>query len=738
MTNLTNLINTAINSNVMTETDVEIAALMAEQNAGLDDYMNTLKEKEAMENQTMQDAQDLQHYIDNINASAFVSTMASDMFHQELTPANALIVSASFVEALQYHDDAEMFAMCLIDGINNTTVAVTNVQRQVEVTDLTMDSVSTALTNACYLDADGNLGTKAVDILTQNTHAYTPLPASDGIKERVFPYAATKDSPLFREFIHALEANEFVVDELMFEYAKAVDAKMLLNGTEEKDLVDTYVLRGCQTMLSRAINGEQIPHVSEFKGDTRGRGYQASCHGPNGQSSDRSRALMDLANVPMDYDAKEAMKHLRAEMLDMVSTEDKVEITALMKHARLQPVEFIMKHIALKEDAHAKTECSKPWSFTKAAIIFQKLAKHIQNGTEKPYIGMAFGLDAKCSGPQLGAMMAGDQGIAAACGFASVDEMLEDAYHGAIVEVKAAGFVSELLVRSVIKKPFMGIFYGQGWQAFTNVYATNEDGSQKNGTMTPELTAVIHDGCRDIDAMEKRAKRFHSAVSKSFGAAMSFIRQMCKAYGQVDGVQRCDKKTEHFMPCGFKVSMNYKHKVDIFGDIIGWDSMPVDVSVVNNTSAYKFINMSLNTKTLDCGDFARNGFVNMIQATDALIARLIVVNLKRLGAQHIISVHDCFRVNVKEMAMLEKAIEMAYMQLFGTRTNVKTQDMPMGLDILGMYFDGANAALKESDTGKQVRPSQFMGDMQVRRLQKIRGRKVADIIQDANSYYFAK
>ena len=150
--------------------------------------------------------------------------------------------------------------------------------------------------------------------------------------------------------------------------------------------------------------------------------------------------------------------------------------------------------------------------------------------------------------------------------------------------------------------------------------------------------------------------------------------------------------------------------------------------------------MGLKTREVHTGDFVRNGFVNMIQATDALIARLIIVHLKRLGAQHIISVHDCFRVNVTEMHLLEQAIKNAYMDLFGTRTNTKTEDLPMGTDILAMYFEGANLQI---NNGEEVTPiKQFMpvGNMgEVRKMMQINRVSLPELIQAlGTSYYFAK
>ena len=228
-----------------------------------------------------------------------------------------------------------------------------------------------------------------------------------------------------------------------------------------------------------------------------------------------------------------------------------------------------------------------------------------------------------------------------------------------------------------------------------------------------------------------RAKDFHKAVTTSFGKKMIAIRNAMLSYrGKLAG------KVSHMMPDGCKVAMNYKVQVNVLGEAMSFDTPAPDVYLRNNTEAYKFIKFQLNTKEVHCDDFIRNGFVNMVQATDALIARLIIVHLKRLGAEHIIAVHDCFRVSVHDMGLLNQAIKNAYRDLFGSIKNEATDDMPLGTDIIGLYFDGINRQLIDIDDGIDI--SQFFGTG-VRRLQKIHGERVSHLISAlGQTYYFDK
>jgi hypothetical protein len=637
--------------------------------------------------------------LDNINKSAILSTMASELYHVGLNPRIALLTATAYVGAVDYNDDMEMFMEALVDGLEQTTIEVVGMEEQPD-DEIDGESITQALLDSRYLCYSGDdvinddiqLGDRLSELLELRSEAYAPALASEGITRR-FGYAPTKYSELFKESIHALESSEYTVDAEMLSIAQQVNAVQGLDADCEG-----YVIRGCEKM------NPELAYVSEFKGDRRGREYQASCHGPNGQSSDRSRALMNLFGVPMDYDEEDAMVHLRAEMADMVTTKDKQVRANLVRSACQDPVQFIIMY---EGDSSL---VKKPWSFVKAAKILVALHKG-----EHPYIGMAFGKDCKCSGPQLGSLMVGDAQLAAACGFTLQE--LEDAYHRCIQEVEKAGFYG--LIREDIKKPFMGIFYGQGAAAFLD---------QKE--ISDIVWASIH-GKHEILPNEQRAKDFHEAVTKSFGAKMVMVRNAFKSYSS-----KIAGKVSHTMPDGFKVAMNYKEKVNVMGEMMTFDTEKFDVRLRNNAEAYKFINLQMNTQNVHTGDFVRNGFVNMIQATDALLARLIIVHLKRLGAKHIISVHDCFRVNVCDTGKLDQAIINAYKDLFGSKVNEATDDMPLGTDILGMYFEGINKNLMEGEEGTMV--SQFFSSG-TRRLQKVNGVTLSKLIDSlGTSYYFDK
>lgn len=632
------------------------------------------------------------------------STLAAIIYKEGCTVADAVAISSCLADSLV---DIEYLVDIFVHNFENTKVESTGIVdgKKVETEhsiNLSVEDALLLLVKCKLLDDDGNVGDALIKILEQDDRLHTPQLAGT-LKRRYKNYSLPKDqfSNLQRESFDVLERNEFTVDQRSFLIAKQVQA--VLGGAENDP--EAHVLVGCEKMDSNKA------YVSEFKADMRDRGYQADCSGPNGQASDRSRALMDLVGVPTDYDIESVKQAVRAEIMDMVNV-PKSEVGKLMAKAVKDPVSFIVEQEKLpKRDRTVP----KMYSFVKAAFIWKELAQG-----NRPYIGMAVGLDAKCSGPQLAAMMVGDAKIAAACGMTL--EQVDDAYELAIQSLKEAGFTG--FTRAGVKKAYMGIFYGQGYAAFMDLAQLEKDEQW-------EILDLMQSGYD----LEDTAKRFHKAISKSFGPAMNQLRKRFKNYaGNVTG------KLSHVMPDGFLVRMNYKVKHNIHDVAVSYGIDSPDVIVSTPSFTHKFIKLSLNTNKIDTANFVRNGFVNMIQATDALIARLIIVHLGRLGAKHVISVHDCFRVNVTEMHLLEQAIKLAYQDLFGSETNIKTQDLPMGTDIIGLYFEGLNKSLVEGVNGELG--SQFITTrqgQQVRKFRKINGVKVSDLIsQLGTSYYFAK
>ena len=265
-----------------------------------------------------------------------------------------------------------------------------------------------------------------------------------------------------------------------------------------------------------------------------------------------------------------------------------------------------------------------------------------------------------------------------------------DAYELAMLKCREVGIVG--LTRALIKKPYMGIFYGQGWRTFSE--PMNFDGKQGHD---PRLLDILQSipGCEFNEetgetVLEAQAKVFHKAIESSFGN-MAALRKGIKAahyeYTEDDIIMYTDRPTCHNMGDGTFVAMDYKVKTDINGVVESFDTEMPDVTIKMAGFEHTFEKMSFKTKEHDLVAHGRSGFVNLIQATDALVARHIVANMGDLGAQHTIAVHDCFRTNINDFlsGKLHRAIERAYDTIFTEKTTENG-------DILRNYFNAVEQA----------------------------------------------
>ena len=650
----------------------------------------------------------------NSNVAVKASAMTSVIYQKGVSPKEAMILAATLIECqkdMEFGEDIWLDAM--EDGIYNAVMTVAGEDR----VGLIINNWKGVLVSCDLITEDCKPGPYLLKLDEVKPKA-RPMPASATRIARNRPIKGFK-SKLMVKAIEFAQATPYMVDTWIMEVADEVF------GDDQH--AERYVIDGCKVLVAEG----NVAVTSEFFDDTRGRLYQADCHGPNGQSSDLARALMDLSGVAQDYDEDAAVKIIMDEIADMISCT--YEEAVMAWKAAGSTSKFIK--MCLGDELPA---IKKPWSFVKAVRIM----KQVQAG-KKPYIGMAFGLDAKCSGPQLGALMTNDGDIARACGFASLDENLDDAYKKASDNCAKAGFGT--IPRGVIKKPYMGIFYGQGKGAFQFADSFDEKDADSMA-----LLEIIKKG--PGSNLEENGELFHQAVERSFGNMLALRRAIRKAHYTFDDdmnmVMLTNKATKHFMPDGTEVTMNYKEMLNIDGEKIGYGDVVPDVQVKLGLTDLKFNEMKFRTNVVSLYDYARTGFVNLIQATDALLARLIISHLEDLGATHVIAVHDCFRVNINDMidGKLHKAIELAYMDLFGNKDNEATELLPYGTDILALYFQGVNRAGAEVANA----PSQFAynrrTDSNKRIMKHIGGKQVADLICDlsnaldgtGSTYFFAK
>ena len=702
MTNLTNLIANA----KLTNTNV----------ASVDTTIATKKEVTMDTTKT------------KMNAQAKASLITQQLFNKGLTARESVVVASAFMsiedELVDNHDQWEDN---MIDAVYNTILTVD----KVESTDMLVDGWKEALVAIDLVTSEGAPGKYLLQLNTDKELAHA-RPATQPITAKTRRKNTIKNgvklSPLSRKTLSYLQRNERTISTEIYDLAVSV-----FSGWKECD--EQYILDGAFNQISLG----NVPSVNEYFFDTRVRIYQGDAHGGNVQASDMARAMVSPCHVSLDYDVDAALVVLKAEAADMVKGDvDKCIATLATK----DPVEFM--RAALSKGTMANKVVKKPWSFYKISQLIIALEVG-----EKPYLDVTVGLDAKCSGPQLGALMVGDNKLAAACGFSTT--VVQDAYERCIVMLENVGFIG--LDRNLMKKPFMGVFYGQGWMAYSLAENYAKMGQEPNKRQhAADLLPVLLSIGADLEA---NAKTFHKIIEKSFGAKLSGVRQLLKDshyHYEMEGesavrIDHCVTPTSYFLPDGQKVATQYFIQEDINGEELHGEN-GLDVHVKVGFIDFKFNMMTFKTKEYDMYAYARTGFVNFIQSMDGLLARLIISKLEDLGATLVDSVHDCFRVTVVDMidGKLDNAIKFAYNSLFACDTDCKTFELPNGTDALKMYFEGVNRACTDdykldsktmSKTRSQFQFSPVTGTC-VRKLKKT-GMNVGELINDlGNTYYFAK
>ena len=62
--------------------------------------------------------------VRDVNKSAILSTVASELFHKGLNPRIALLTATAYIGAIEYLDDPDMFLLAFIDGLEITEISI--------------------------------------------------------------------------------------------------------------------------------------------------------------------------------------------------------------------------------------------------------------------------------------------------------------------------------------------------------------------------------------------------------------------------------------------------------------------------------------------------------------------------------------------------------------------------------------------------------------------------------------
>lgn len=392
---------------------------------------------------------------------------------------------------------------------------------------------------------------------------------------------------------------------------------------------------------------------SEYFGDARARFYHVACAGPNPQSSDFARCLYSH-NVSAPVTKLDESGSLSAhyimfmnEMADVAGGEflDPTYLTRVGKNPAGALVHLLNSN-AMK----------KPFTYVRLALDWYEFET---TGACDSRVG--FGLDAKCSGTQYLAFIAGNMEMAQATGLVSSDTKAADPYQLSLRELMKLlnkssmkpsqsimdEFLNPKTGRAFIKTPYMAIQYGGGKAAlvgsndFIEYVAKHLQIEESKFEAFAELCVdAIHNALGD---------KINLFISKTQEAVLRKCEELGKeyfTYKHTDGqvvLKPCFPSRDISEP--FSIRVDSQTRV-IFGQQV-------------EGKAWK-IREANPTKE----EFVRTFVVNYIQGIDALVARTVAKYAKQAGLRGFTSIHDCFRCCLADAPLMMDVIRKAYIEIF--------------------------------------------------------------------------
>lgn len=486
-------------------------------------------------------------------------------------------------------------------------------------------------------------------VTTKDTATPFLSPITD--ENRRKPYikgGKVKPSKLLKEAANFLEETKYHVDADMVNIIdKALDMQSR-NGA----VVPTVIQQEMHVWLNSRNMVRESELYSETFGDNRGRLYHVACAGPNPQSSDFARSLYSH-NVENTVNKLEAGSLSPSYIMFMNELNDiaggKWCEAKMLTRVASNPSGALL-HMLNSGDAP-----KKPFTYIRLALDWCKFET---TGVCDSRIG--FGLDAKCSGTQYLAFIAGNMQMAQATGLVDTDTKASDPYQLSLVQLirllnkssmkLSDGNMSEYLNpkagRTFIKTPYMAVQYGGGTGALLGnkdfVATSLQMGIEeaKLGDFAGICVEAIH------TALGERINMFIAKVQESVLRVCNEQNKPYISYRHTDG-QLVLK------PC-----FPSRDICDTFSIRVGSKTCVIFGQQVEGKP------WTIRESTPTKEEFVRTFVVNYIQGIDALVARTVAKFAKKAGLRGYTSIHDCFRCCLQDAPKMMDVIRQAYMEIF--------------------------------------------------------------------------
>lgn len=433
-----------------------------------------------------------------------------------------------------------------------------------------------------------------------------------------------------------------------------------------------HVIHGCNKLAAH----EAI--YSEYFQDLRGRMYQFAHCGPNPQAADLSKAL--CYHTVQNWVQKGSVQHkifLNEFFDEVIGDKDSVWATeAYIRRMIANPVGALVYAFSSFEydlDNQGQVQYDEKGNikYIKAPgdLPFKKFFSYIDmcyswvefedNGQADVRLG--FGPDAKCSGAQIFAILAGCETMAKACGLVTgYDQRPADPYNMSALEVNKITQViqnknlvpNRTITRKEIKTPFMAIQYGGGKPAL------------RYKKFEPTMEALgIEEQHRDKFCSDVVIKGINNAMGPVIGSFIGCLRKTVADYCEEHDVDYFDYRHVDGFLCTKKGEANVQMTDKPF--IINYGGEGTGVIFGSQKNDTGWMVASRTSGILQRENFIYYFPVHFIQGLDAVIARGIALGAKKAGLRGYSTIHDQFRVCLEDAPRLRaEVIPAVYEELF--------------------------------------------------------------------------
>lgn len=589
--------------------------------------------------------------VSSMTATIFRAKEEQGQYVEPTTCAIMALAVFRMLDALTTDDIVPMLSMVSIaaDAVAKAN-SYNNDLKQFHYTDDAVKLVGLAKHMGFLTAADDGmckLSDAWIEFITVKEQA-RPFLSKFSKEQRRKPYikgGKVKPSKLMKQAIEFLEDTSYHVDVQMVAVIKEAITR---NGGKLHDVIkqEEHVWNACVEL----VNEDEL--FSETFADNRGRLYHVACAGPNPQSSDFSRSVYShnvenwVNKLEADGSETESYRMFMLE-LDDISGGKWTESKMLTRVA--QNPAGALHHMLTSGDAP-----KKPFTYIRLALDWFQFET-----AGKCDSRVGFGLDAKCSGTQYLAFIAGNMEMAKATGLVSDETKSADPYQLSLVALmnllKRSSmcpsqevmdeYLNPKAGRNFVKTPYMAVQYGGGVHALIEnsdfvSYVQNNLGIEKVVAFAEMCVEAVKIALGD--KINKFIQKTQDAVeAKCFVEGKPFF-----SYKHTDGqvvFKPCFPSREVCAP--FSIRVDPQTRV-IFGNMK--EGTPWKIRAANPTAE----------------EFVRTFVVNFIQGIDALVARTVAVQAKKDGLRAYSSIHDCFRTCLADAPRMMATIRKAYIDVF--------------------------------------------------------------------------